>query len=115
MFLQQKGLCKLCGKEHKRRPLNVDHDHTTGEVRGALHRWCNGQLGKVEAAAVRAKRGGTHTDWLTNAITFITTASTGFMYPSHKTDDEKRVAKALAERKRKAAIKVREAMAKAKV
>lgn len=46
---QQNNCCEICGKhetEFKRR-LNVDHNHSTGEVRGLLCSHCNTALGHV--------------------------------------------------------------------
>jgi len=43
LFKQQKGRCAICGKhqnEFKRR-LNLDHNHTTGQIRGLLCYYCN--------------------------------------------------------------------------
>jgi hypothetical protein len=113
LLKDQGGLCCLC-----KEPIDlaiakegvIDHDHSTGEVRGVLHRWCNGQLGKVEGAATRAKRGGTMLHWLKNAVDLIENGKSGLMYPSHKTDDEKKAARALKERTRRAQLKVREIM-----
>lgn len=113
LYREQGSVCAVC-----KEPIDftikgegvLDHDHATGEVRGTLHRWCNGQLGKVEGAAIRAKRSGDHKTWLANAVEFINNAKSGLMYPSHKTETEKRAAKALAERKRRATIKAGEAM-----
>jgi len=113
LYKEQGNVCAVC-----KEPIDftikgegvLDHDHETGEVRGTLHRWCNGQLGKVEGAAIRAKRNGSHKTWLANAVEFIHKAETGLMYPSHKTEAEKREAKNLAERKRRAADKAKAAM-----
>ena len=44
MYKEQKGGCKICGRRPKRR-LHVDHDHTTGVVRGLLCSSCNLALG----------------------------------------------------------------------
>lgn len=44
MFAAQQGKCKICAthqSEFKKRILNVDHNHTTGQVRGLLCTRCN--------------------------------------------------------------------------
>ena len=45
LFQLQNGKCAVCGKEGK---LLVDHDHTTGRVRGLLCHECNIVLGFLE-------------------------------------------------------------------
>ena len=47
MFREQKGCCKICGTHQTNltKSLNVDHCHTTGEVRGLLCHSCNTMLG----------------------------------------------------------------------
>lgn len=47
MFKEQNGVCYLCAKQHSRRPLNVDHCHTTGKVRKLLCDKCNMALGLI--------------------------------------------------------------------
>lgn len=47
MYFDQKGLCKLCLNPHFRRPLNVDHCHATGKIRGLLCDKCNLALGLI--------------------------------------------------------------------
>lgn len=44
MALAQKGQCAICERE---RPLNVDHCHSSGQVRGLLCMPCNTVLGKM--------------------------------------------------------------------
>jgi hypothetical protein len=54
MFVEQKGVCAICGKPEtmighgKVKWLAVDHDHTTGKVRGLLCAHCNQAIGKFE-------------------------------------------------------------------
>ena len=53
MFIDQDGLCWICGVEMK--PPQVDHDHGTKEVRGLLCKQCNHGLGmfKDNVASLR--------------------------------------------------------------
>jgi len=55
MLESQNGVCSICGRPEKllgkggcTRPLNVDHCHTTGKVRGLLCASCNLALGNLE-------------------------------------------------------------------
>lgn len=41
MLKRQKGVCAICQRPPKSRPLHVDHDHHTGRVRGLLDYYCN--------------------------------------------------------------------------
>ena len=47
MFENQNGCCYICGKHQKdlNRSLCVDHNHTTGQIRGLLCHSCNFILG----------------------------------------------------------------------
>ena len=42
------GICGGNGEDHGRKILEIDHDHTTGEIRGMLCRRCNIFLGHYE-------------------------------------------------------------------
>ena len=46
LLSSQGGGCAICGKtpEQERRNLAVDHDHTTGRIRGLLCALCNHRL-----------------------------------------------------------------------
>lgn len=43
LFLKQEGKCKICQKHQSefKKPLFVDHDHNTNEIRGLLCSGCN--------------------------------------------------------------------------
>lgn len=46
MYAVQSGRCAICRRATgKSRRLSVDHDHSTGKVRGLLCRTCNTMLG----------------------------------------------------------------------
>ena len=45
MYEEQKGKCLICLRE---RTLVVDHNHTTGQVRGLLCSGCNTGIGQFE-------------------------------------------------------------------
>lgn len=60
---QQRGRCPLCdvpAKEAPRGMLHVDHDHSTGRVRGLICFRCNTALERVELR-----------DWLPRTIAYL--------------------------------------------
>lgn len=73
MLIEQKGVCAICGcpetkiaqqnktGEKKLRPLSVDHDHKTGNVRALLCDNCNNGL----------ERFAENIEYLANAISYI--------------------------------------------
>jgi hypothetical protein len=50
MFEEQKGCCLICNKHQNKvdKPLNIDHSHASGKVRGLLCWECNVALGKFK-------------------------------------------------------------------
>lgn len=73
----------------------LDHCHTTGAVRGTLHRSCNALLGKVENNHARFGVSTTNLPaFLHGAASYLQkhkTNITGMIHPTHKTEDEKRL------------------------
>jgi hypothetical protein len=50
----QSGLCAICGRSPKAKaPLHVDHNHSTGEIRGLLCVRCNNALGLFDECPER--------------------------------------------------------------
>ena len=112
---QQGGRCPLC-LEYITGPGNavLDHDHSTGEVRGVLHRSCNAAEGKVAHAAGRwGSKSAAYKDvvpWLKRLVQYLETSGHGVIHPAHKTDEEKRAQRNLKARQARAAQKAKAAM-----
>ena len=49
LLKKQNGVCAICSREPGKRPLHVDHSHSTGKVRGLLCHQCNWYLGTIDA------------------------------------------------------------------
>jgi hypothetical protein len=50
LYIQQNGLCSICGgiPTGKYAKLYVDHDHISGEIRGLLCQGCNSGIGYLK-------------------------------------------------------------------
>lgn len=48
MLEAQGGVCKICGTTPEGKPLCVDHNHSTGEIRGLLCNHCNTGIGMLK-------------------------------------------------------------------
>ena len=99
---KQGGRCALCEKVIDVRVMGAksdyvaDHDHITGEIRGVLCRGCNGAEGKVFTAAATWGKQGFNTEavakYLRTLADYLEQPGCGFMYPDHKSDEEKALA-----------------------
>ena len=106
-WLAQDKRCALTGYTISLAEAVADHDHSTGHLRGVLHRGVNALLGKCEnnyrryglslplLAAMSPPIGAYLTrDYSSNPL-----------YPTHRTEDEKREARNAKARKARAAKK----------
>jgi len=114
----QGNKCPLCGSplrnQTTRKKPALDHDHDTGFIRGVLCLNCNGMEGKIINAAKRAiGKQGDPVAWLAALVEYLklhrlpqwsAPGRRGLIHPTHKTENEKRLARlAKAKAKRTAA------------
>ena len=93
--VSQGNTCALCGRVFTSEDRVVlDHNHKTGEVRGAIHNGCNVALGKLENAAVRYK---VDLRAFSAGVGAYLERGAGVLHPTHRTPEEK---KALAKKRR---------------
>ena len=104
---EQGGRCALTGYTLSPSEAVLDHCHTTGHVRGVLHRGVNALLGKIEN---NHKRYGVSLPMVAamgkGLEDYLTRDCTGNAYhPTHRTPEEKRLRANKLARVRRAAKK----------
>ena len=113
LLLEKQGFkCAICQQDCSEEQAVLDHDHKGGHVRAVLHRGCNALLGRIEN---NAPRHGLKLDaliqFLHGAAEYIDVHRenvSGLIHPTHKTPEEKDIArKAKAKRKREALKKAK--------
>ena len=119
---KQNGVCPLCQKPIDLKTMGagsayvVDHDHITGEIRGVLHRGCNGAEGKVFNAIGRWTGLGMDyaavIPWLENLVAYLKADGYGVIYPDHKTAEERQQAARAKANKAAATKRARERIRK---
>ena len=69
----------------------LDHDHSTGQIRGVLHRGCNALLGKIENNMARNRVDMARLSGISkNLIRYLTADPvTEFLHPTHKQKEPK--------------------------
>ncbi len=91
----------MCGfdlSNSSNKNIHVDHDHSTGLIRSVLCARCNQLQGKVEkmynrfTPKVRKSTKDEH-DFYLGLYKYLDIVPTNYTHPSHKTTDEKRIAR----------------------
>jgi hypothetical protein len=102
LAVAQSNRCAIC-----QLPLTkpvLDHDHSTGAVRGTLHNGCNAVLGKIENSYKRY--GVTNLAAFTNGVAAYLqrhlTNQTGYLHPTYRTEEDKRERRNKLARERRA-------------
>lgn len=108
LIVKQDNRCALCRDTLDGKTACLDHDHRTGQVREVLCLNCNGIEGKIFNLCRRAKRQGTEALFLASVYDYWAKHGTenvnGFLHPTHKTADEKRLARNARARRRRREI-----------
>lgn len=101
---KQGGKCAVCQLPCTEAAAVGDHCHDTGFMRGVLHRSCNSLLGKVEN---NFRRYGVPNlaAFLHGVPAYLQRPMHEVQYPTHRTDDEKRIARNAKARKARAVKK----------
>ncbi len=114
LMVGQAQRCLLCGEKFglKGKKPALDHDHRTGYIRQVLCLWCNGMLGKVENASQRCVgKKGDLLPWLERAVAYLNDHKLphwgiegirrGLIHPTFKTEEDKRLKRLEAAKKRR--------------
>lgn len=105
--LAQGHRCAICQLPMTAAEACLDHCHSTSNVRGTLHRGCNALLGKVENNAARygVRNIAAFANGIAAYLQLHSTNITGYLHPTFKTEEQKRVARNTKARKTRAANK----------
>jgi len=101
-------LCKGSLRANAKKDPVLDHEHKDGHVRDVLCRNCNGIEGKVYNLARRAKNDLTEKEWLANLVRYWhlhEAPQHGIQHHTHRTAEEKRLARNKKARIRRARLK----------
>lgn len=102
LLKRQNGKCPICGLELTEDEAVLDHDHVTGHIRGALHPACNRLDGKCINWAYRTK-GNDYPQMMMNLAKYWEKDYSKLpIHPTHKTAEEKRLARNAKARKTRA-------------
>lgn len=104
LLREQGGKCALCGEAITGNEAVLDHCHTTGRIRGVLHRGCNAGLGHIENNAPRYRLTDIRrlTKWLRAIPAYIHGQYEDHpFHPTYRTEEEKRLRRNTLARKRR--------------
>jgi len=90
-YLQaQMHLCALCAQSLTPEDAVLDHDHASGQLRCAIHRWCNTFLGKIENGAVRNRITPLQLENILRNLQAYQQDLKPLLHPTHRTPEERK-------------------------
>ena len=102
-------ICEMCHRPFtKWDPAVVDHDHKSGLIRAVIHNSCNGFEGRVGKMLNHSHKGVGKIEsavMLGEYYTKFENPNSGYIYYTHKDEDEKRIARNLKAKKKRAKLK----------
>lgn len=106
---KQGNVCGICKKPFTKWDYAVlDHCHTSGFIRGALHNSCNGAEGRVKSKAQMGHKGVKSDDYIIGLGTYLLAHKKPqypLIYHNHLNEDEKRLKKNAKARRTRAKAK----------
>lgn len=88
--LEQGGVCPLCEQHLELKDAVLDHRHTDGLIRQAIHRFCNTFLGKIENNIARNRISPVQlTAILRNYERYVSTVKP-LLHPTYLTPDQRK-------------------------
>jgi hypothetical protein len=102
--LEQKGTCALCEQPLALADAVLDHRHSDGQIRQAIHRFCNTFLGKIENNIARNKILDIQLTAILRNYQAYVAQQNNLLHPTFKTPEERKVRarkRAQARRKKK--------------
>ena len=98
----QDYFCALCHDSIEPTEAVLGHDHMTGLLRQVLHRGCNSMLGKIENAMPRSRVSVERLEVIAGRlIEYIKTQHTEVLHPTFKTQEERKMKRAMGRGKGK--------------
>lgn len=103
-LLKQQGYkCALCSEHCSDDQAVLDHCHSTGKIRGVLHRGCNALEGKIANSLKMNKIDEIRLRMIALNLVDYMSSTLDVLHPTHKTPEEKKLAaKKRAKRRRNA-------------
>ncbi len=106
----QGNRCAICGRLFRGKVVGcLDHDHKTGVIRGVLCRACNRFEGQVKNRVSMAGQHENGVEYLKAMAAYWehhSTPRTKYLHPTFRTEEEKRLERNEAARKKRAKAKV---------